>query len=54
MGDWNSFLRGLLAAFSWRNGQDNALLFGKPSWTYILGLSVHFLIFLFLYFLIFF
>lgn len=54
MGDWNSFLRGLLSAFSWRDGQDNALLFGKPSWTYILGLSVHFLIFLFLYFLIFF
>ena len=54
MGDWNSFLRGLLAAFSWRDGQDNALLFGKPSWTYILGLSVHFFIFLFLCFLIFF
>ena len=53
MGDWDSFLRGLLSAFSWRDGQDNALLFGKPSWTYILGLSVHFLIFLFLYFLIF-
>lgn len=54
MGDWNSFLRGLLAEFSWRDGRDNALLFGKPSWPYILGLSVHFLIFLFLCFLIFF
>lgn len=49
MNEWDYFLSGLVRALSWRDGQDNALLFGIPSWTYLLGLFVHFQIFLSLY-----
>ena len=49
MNEWDYFLSGLIRALSWRDGQDNALLFGIPSWTYLLGLLVHFQIFLSLY-----
>ena len=49
MNEWDSFLSGLMGALSWKDGQDNALLFGIPSWTYLLGLFVHFQIFLSLY-----
>lgn len=53
MNEWDSFLSGLMGALSWKDGQDNALLFGMPSWTYLLGLLVHFQIFLSLYALLF-
>ena len=53
MNEWDYFLSGLIRALSWRDGQDNALLFGMPSWTYLLGLLVHFQIFLSLYALLF-
>ena len=53
MNEWDYFLSGLIRALSWRDGQDNALLFGIPSWTYLLGLLVHFQIFLSLYALLF-
>ena len=49
MNEWDSFLSGLMGALSWKDGQDNALLSGIPSWTYLLGLFVHFQIFLSLY-----
>lgn len=39
----DSFLSGLIGALSWRDGRDNALIGGAPSWTYLLGLSIHFL-----------
>ncbi len=35
-----------MQALSWKDGQDNALLFGIPSWTYFISLLVHFHIFL--------
>ncbi|MGT2706518.1 hypothetical protein ACVRXQ_01000 [Streptococcus panodentis] len=44
MSDWDYFWRGLIEAFSWRDGQDNVLIGGAPSWTYLLGLFIHFLI----------
>ena len=44
MSDWYYFWRGLAGAFSWEKGQDNALIGGAPSWTYLLGLSIHFLV----------
>ena len=53
MNEWDSFLSGLMGALSWKDGQDNALLFGIPSWTYFIGLLVHFQIFLSLYALLF-
>ena len=53
MNEWDSFLSGLMGALSWKDGQDNALLFGMPSWTYLLGLLVHFQISLSLYALLF-
>ena len=31
MNEWDSFLSGLMGALSWKDGQDNALLFGMPS-----------------------
>ena len=46
MSDWYYFWRGLAGAFSWEKGQDNALIGGEPSWTYLLGLSIHFLVIL--------
>ena len=46
MSDWYYFWRGLAGAFSWEKGQDNALIGGAPSWTYLLGLSIHFLVIL--------
>ena len=53
MNEWDYFLSGLMRALSWKDGQDNALLFGIPSWTYFIGLLVHFQIFLSLYALLF-
>ena len=53
MNEWDYFLSGLMRALSWKDGQDNALLFGMPSWTYFIGLLVHFQIFLSLYALLF-
>ena len=53
MNEWDYFLSGLMRALSWKDGQDNALLFGMPSWTYLLGLLVHFQISLSLYALLF-
>ena len=46
MSDWYYFWRGLAGAFSWEKGQDNALIGGEPSWTYLLGLSINFLVIL--------
>ena len=49
MSGWYYFWRGLAGAFSWEKGQDNALIGGAPSWTYLLGLSIHFLVILVLF-----
>ena len=49
MSGWYYFWRGLAGAFSWEKGQDNALIGGEPSWTYLLGLSIHFLVILVLF-----
>ena len=53
MNEWDYFLSGLMRALSWKDGQDNALIGGEPSWTYFIGLLVHFQIFLSLYALLF-
>ena len=44
MNEWDSFLSGLMGALSWKDGQDNALIGGEPSWTYLLGLGIHFFV----------
>lgn len=44
MNEWDYFLSGLMRALSWKDGQDNALIGGEPSWTYLLGLGIHFLV----------
>ena len=41
MNEWDSFLSGLMGALSWKDGQDNALIGGEPSWTYLLGLGIY-------------